>query len=159
MGHDLISPLVRRQGVEDLKELRRRLLEPGYQLRTRRGTKTLGCVIEHFGHARHAQRLRERLLCAGEIEPLDVALGYITQVPPLVTNLPLGAGGWCLPRLVVRGVDQVVKPLPLLTNHLQQVVLSLGCKGVDARGPDFDAHAASSSCGTKPTPLGCTRLG
>src|SRR2546421_11909247 len=104
MGHELAGPLIGRQGVKDLEELRRRSLEPGYQLRTRRGTKTLSCVIEHFGHARDAQRFREWLLCAGEIEPLDVALGDIHQVPDLVPYLPLGAGGRRLPGLVVGAI-------------------------------------------------------
>src|SRR5438105_12723328 len=62
-----------------------------------------------------------------------------------VPDLPLGAGGWRLPRLVVRAVDQVIKRLALLTDNPQQVVLSFGSHRVDACGADFNAHPASSS--------------
>src|SRR2546426_1145959 len=77
----------------------------------------------------------------------------------LVPDLPFGAGGRRLPRLVVGAVDQVVEPLALLANDLQQVVLTFGCKGVDARGSDFDTHAASSCCLSMPSSVGEGRVG
>src|SRR5712691_7969907 len=89
-------------------------------------------------------------------------------MPNLVPDLPLGAGGRRLPRLVVGAVDQVVEPLALLANDLQQVVLTFGCKGVDTRGSDFHAHPASSSGLSMPSSsvagrvaafLGCARIG
>src|SRR6266571_2117800 len=76
----------------------------------------------------------------------DALSRAINWVRDDIPDLPLGAGGRRLPGLVIGAVDQVVEPLALLANDLQQVVLTFGCKGVDARGFDFDTHIASSCC-------------